>query len=72
LSEDLNRVTEEIFVRGQGTELAILRSPFPALFKQYGDTPDRFLGFAWISAVFQLKLSACLAEQLVTMDERHY
>ncbi len=60
----INELTKEIFVRGQGTTLAILRSPFPALFKQYRDTPDRFLRFAWIHAVFQLKLSASVAEIL--------
>src|SRR5262245_29482468 len=59
---DLNKLTEEIFIRGQGTPIAILRSPFPTLFTKYGDQPQRFVGFSWIDAVFLLKLSACVAE----------
>jgi hypothetical protein len=59
---DINELTKEVFLRGQNTPLAILRSGFPSLYQQYGKDPSRFLEFAWITAVFQLKLSACVAE----------
>jgi hypothetical protein len=71
---DINRAFEEVFVAGQGGILPIKQSPFPALFKQFGDNSKRFVEIAWILAVFQLKLSGTVAEilhlELTTAGDR--
>lgn len=66
-SSDINAVTRELFLAGMDTALRIERSPFPATFQAFGNNPQRFLQIAWILAVMQLKLSACVeqVDQLV-------
>jgi len=66
-SRDINAITQELFIEGQDTVIRIQRSPFPDLYRQFGSNPGRFLGIAWISAVVQLKLSACVVE-VVTLQ----
>lgn len=61
-SEDLNKLTEELFISGLDTTAQIKRSPFPSIFEKYRNDPMRFLEIAWIVAVMQLKLSATVAE----------
>jgi hypothetical protein len=61
-TRDINAITRELFISGQGTVIRVRHSPFPHLYKQFGSSPIRFLGIAWINAVVQLKLSACVAE----------
>ena len=61
-TKDINAITRELFISGQGTMLRVQRSPFPELYKQYGSSPTQFLGIAWVHAAVQLRLSACVAE----------
>ena len=61
-SGDINAVTRDLFLAGMDTYLRIERSPFPATFQTFGNDPYRFLGIAWILAVMQLKLSACVEQ----------
>lgn len=73
-SRDINVITRELFIRGMETIVRVERSPFPALFQQFGARPDRFLQIAWIAAVVQLKLSACVAEVVrlrLSLNEPH-
>lgn len=61
-SHDINSVTNELFLAGQGTLVKVEKSPFPDLYKHFGNDQKRFLEIAWIAAAAQLKLSACVAE----------
>ena len=56
-TQDYNKVMREILTQGQGAAIKIDGSSFPALYKEYGTQPSRFLQIAWISAVMQAKLS---------------
>lgn len=55
---DINAITRELFIGGQGTYLHVQRSPFPVLFQQHSADRERFLDLAWINAVANLKLTA--------------
>lgn len=66
-SRDINAITHELFVGGQGTFFKVQESSFPGLYRQFGSDAQRFLGIAWITAVVQLKLSACVVE-VVTLQ----
>jgi hypothetical protein len=61
-SRDINAITRELFIGGQGTVVRVQQSPFPQLYMQYGSSPAQFLGIAWIHAIVLLKLSACVAD----------
>jgi hypothetical protein len=63
-TRDINAITRELFIAGQDTKLRIQLSAFPLLYAQFGSSPLRFLGIAWIDAVVRLKLSACVSEVL--------
>jgi hypothetical protein len=56
-SSDINEVTREVFVRGLESLVRIKRSPFPTLFRQYGDQPEKFLAIGWVYAATMLRLS---------------
>jgi len=56
-TQDYNKVMREVLTQGQGAAIKIDGSSFPALYKEYGNQPSRFLQIAWISAVMQAKLS---------------
>lgn len=58
---DVNEVMREILVAGQGTLAEIKKSRFPALYAAYGTNRRQFLEIAWIDAVMQLKVSACVS-----------
>jgi len=60
--DDLNQMMEEIFLRGQGTTIQVLGSPFPLLYRQYGKDPSEFLEIAWVMGVFLLRTSGTVAE----------
>ena len=55
---DINAITRELFIGGQGTYLHVERSPFLDLFQRFSTQPERFLDLAWINAVTLLKLTA--------------
>jgi len=61
-SSDINAITRELFLGGMDTLIRVERSPFPETFHQFKSDPRRFLEVAWILAVMQLLLSACVAE----------
>lgn len=58
--EALNEVSMEVLRRGLGTVAKIKRSPFPELYRQFGQNPTMFLEIAWITAVTFLKTSQCV------------
>jgi hypothetical protein len=64
---DFNQTMREVLVQGQGAVIKVEGSPFPALYKEYGSEPSRFLQIAWITAVMQMKLSNTVA----TIDRLH-
>jgi hypothetical protein len=61
---DINQMMEEMFLRGQWATFPIDGSPFPQLFRQYGDDPKKFLEIAWVFSAFMLTASATVAEVL--------
>ena len=61
-TSDINEVTRDLFIGGQGTVLRITESIFPRLYTVFGHDPLLFLNIAWIAAVTQLTLSNCVAQ----------
>jgi len=61
---DINQMMEEMFLRGQWATFPIDGSPFPQLFRQYGNDPRKFLEIAWVLSAFMLRASATVAEIL--------
>jgi hypothetical protein len=59
-AQDMNEIMIEVLRRGQGTIAKVERSPFPELFKSFGQDPQVFLESAWIMAAMQLRLSGCV------------
>jgi hypothetical protein len=55
---DINAITKELFVGGQGTFVRVQSSPFPELFRLYRGNAERFLDLAWVNAVMNLQLTA--------------
>ncbi len=69
---NINDVMYEVLIRGQGTAVEIKQSPFPGLFRKFGQDPLTFLRVAWIVAVMQLRLGNVVEhiEKLVlSLDE---
>jgi hypothetical protein len=61
-TNDLNEVTKDLFIGGQGTMIRIQGSTFPALYQNFGIDPTKFLQIAWIEAATLLVMSNCVTE----------
>jgi TIR domain len=61
---DINQMMDEMFLRGQWATFPVDGSPFPQLFRQYGNDPKKFLEIAWVLSAFLLRASATVAEIL--------
>jgi hypothetical protein len=57
-TSDINDITREIFVAGQGTVVKVKRSPFPDFHQSHVGKPRVFLEVAWVHAATMLKLAA--------------
>ena len=53
----LNQATLELFIRGMDSSWQVPQSPFPVLYRSYGQTAGRFEKFARLISVLYLKLS---------------
>jgi TIR domain-containing protein len=60
--DDINQMMEEMFLRGQGTTIQVLGSPFPQFYRQYGKDPKQFLEIAWVMGIYLLRTSGTVAE----------
>ena len=59
-TSNINEITKNVFIGGQGTIIRIEKSPFPDLYQHFGTDIRKFLELSWIDAATQLKLSACV------------
>ncbi len=66
-TQNMNAIMREIMLKGQDAELEIGRSPFPDLFREFGDRPQLFVDVAWVSAMLQLKMSGTV-EQVSALE----
>ena len=66
-TNDWNRATTEVLLRGLQTPVQTIASPFPALFERFRNNPTLFLETAWISAAMTLKTAGIVAE-VTTLD----
>jgi hypothetical protein len=59
-TSDVNEITKNVFIGGQGTIIRIEKSPFLDLYQHFGTDTRKFMELSWIDAATQLKLSACV------------
>jgi hypothetical protein len=59
-SGDWTEGARELLIRGEGTPIQVIGSPFPGLYQSFGASTNKFLNISWIAAAGQLKLSACV------------
>ena len=71
-SNVFDQVVSEVYIRGMSSSShefkpKVTASPIPQLYRQFGQTPERFKKFARLSSIFHLKLSNTV-ESILQLD----
>ena len=71
-SNVFNQAMSEVYIRGMSSSsheprLQVTESPIPQLYRQFGQTPERFKKFARLTSILYLKLSNTI-ENVLQLD----